>query len=127
MNIKETIIKSLKQLVTDRYLLILLSFLLLFSIVSAVIIGFSVHPSELQLVSRYSEFGISHLYRNQWFYLLTFILFEIIVSILHIVISIKLLIIKNHFSATVFAWLGIVVIFLGLSTSMAVLNVWTPL
>jgi len=124
---KDIIIKSLKQLVRDRYLLVLLSFILLLSLVLAIVIGFSVHSSELQLVSHYSEFGITHLYRDQWFYLLTFVAFEVIVAILHIIISIKLLVINNRSLAIMFAWLGVGILLLGLVISMALLNVWTPL
>jgi len=124
---KEIILKSLKELLADRYLLVLLSTMVLLSLILAIILGVSIHPSELQLVSHYSAFGITHLYRNQWFYLLVFVFFEIIVAIAHSAISIKILVAKGRPLAVAFAWLGILIIFLGWRTAMAVLNVWTPL
>ena len=124
---KEIIFKSLKELIADRYLLVVISTMLLLSFVFAIILGFSIHPSELQLVSHYSTFGITHIYRDQWFYLLVFVIFEIVVSSLHAILSIKILVTKGRSLAVVFAWLGIVVLFLGWTTAMAVLNVWTPL
>lgn len=124
---KEIITKSLKELISDRYLLILISSLLLLSLIASVAIGFSLHSSELQLVSHYSVFGITHLYRDQWFYLFVFIGFELIVAILNSAISIKLLIVKGRPLAIMFAWLGVGVIIMGWITALAVLNVWTPL
>ena len=124
---KATIKRSLKQLVDDRYLLVLLACMILLSIILSIIIGFSIHPSELQLVSHYSEFGITHLYRDQWYYLLVFVAFGLIVSVLHSIISIKLLTVKGRSLAIAFAWLGIGIITLGLVTALAVINVWTPL
>jgi len=124
----KTIVKrSLKQLIADRYLLTLLLSMILISTIASIIIGFSVHPSELQLVSHYSEFGITHLYRDQWFYLLVFVFFGLIVAILHSIISIKLLLVKGRSLAIAFAWLSVGIILLGLITALAVINVWTPL
>lgn len=124
---KTIIIESLKKLIADRYLLILLSAMILLSIILSIIIGFSIHPSELQLVSHYSAYGIMHLYRDQWFYLITFAVFGPIVAILHSIIAIKMLVIRDRSLALVYAWLGIGIIAIGLITSLAVLNVWTPL
>jgi len=127
MNMKIIIKESLKQLITDRYLLILLLAMLLLAFILATIIGLSIHPSELQLVSHYSTFGVTHFYRDQWFYLFVFVAFEIIVAVLHTIIAIKLLIVKGHSLAIMFAWFGIGTILLGWVTTLAVLNVWTPL
>jgi hypothetical protein len=124
---KESIIKSLKELVADRFLLILTSVMLLISFISAIVIGFSIHSSELQLVSHYSAFGITHLYRDQWFYLFVFVVFVILVAILNSVISVKLLVTKGRPLAIMFTWLSIGIIFLGWVTASSVLNVWTPL
>jgi hypothetical protein len=124
---KEIILKSLKELINDRYLLILISVLILMSILFAINIGLSIHPSELQLVSHYSAFGVTHLYRDQWFYLLVFVAFEPIVALLDAIIAIKIFVIKGRSLAAMFVWLGIGTVFLGWITVSAVLNVWIPL
>lgn len=123
---KKIITESLKELIRDRYLLFLLSFLILLSIILSIAIGFAIRPSELQLVSHYTAFGITHLYRDQWFYLLNFVAFELIVAVLHSVISIKLSITKGRPLAIAFAWLGVVIVILGWVMAMALLNVWKP-
>ncbi len=93
----------------------------------AIIIALKIHPSEMQLVSHYSAFGITHLYRDQWFYLYVFVLFPLVVAALHAAISVKLLIVKGHSLAVMFAWFGITIILLGSATASAVINVWKPL
>jgi hypothetical protein len=118
---------SLKQLVSDRYLLVLSSLLLLLALSFITYIILSVHPSELQLVSHYSAFGITHLYRDQWYYLLSFAVFGLLVAVLHIAIAIKLLIIKGPSLAVMFTWFGIAIILFGWIMSAAVINVWSPL
>lgn len=119
---KETIIKSLKQLVADRYLLVLLSSLILLAIIFAINIGLSIHPSERQLISNYSGFGVTHFYLGQWFYLFVFLFFGISVAILHSIIAIKLLVVKGRSLATMFAWLGIGVVLLGWVVALKILD-----
>ena len=89
-------------------------------------IGFSIKPSELQLVSHYSAFGITHFYSDQWFYLLLFPAFGIIFALINIVVSVKLLIVKGHPLAIMFAWFSISIILLAWITASSVLNIWTP-
>lgn len=123
----KTIIKeSLKQLIADRYLLLLLSGMSMMALIIAIIIAIKIQPSEMQLVSHYSAFGITHLYRDQWFYLYVFVLFPLVVAALHSAISVKLLVTKGRSLAVMFAWFGITIILLGLATALAVINVWKP-
>lgn len=120
---KEIIKESFRKLLSDKYLLALISFLIFLAIVCSIIVGFSVHPRDLRLPSHYSAYGITHFYFDQWFYLLVFVIFGIITAVLHSVIAVKLLIVKGHSLAVMFAWSGVGVILLGLFTALAVLNV----
>jgi len=124
---KTVILESLKRLIGDRYLLALVSLLILLAIVLSVFIGLSIQPSERQLISHYSAFGITHFYFDQWFYLLTFVAFELIVALLHAVISIKLLITKGHSLAVTFAWFGIGILLMGYVTASTILGLRTLL
>lgn len=110
---KAIIIKSLKALVDDRYLLVLVSTLILIAFIFAINVGLSIHPSERQLISHYSAFGITHFYFDQWFYLIVFVFFGISAAVIQAIIVVKLLIIKGHSLAIMFAWLGIGIILFG--------------
>lgn len=103
---KEKITNSLKLLIADRYLLVLLSSLVIMTIIFAISLGLSINPSERQLISHYSSFGVTHFYFEQWFYLFVFVFFGIISAIMHIIISVKLLVVKNRSIAIMFAWVG---------------------
>jgi hypothetical protein len=121
---KKVIKDSLKLLVADRYLLILSAVVALLAISFAIYVGVSVHPSSLQLVSHYSAFGGTCLYSDQWYYLLGFGAFGLFAAAIHISLAVKLLTIKGHSLAILFAWLGLVIIILAWSTAYAIINIY---
>lgn len=124
--LKNSIIQSLKELVTNRYLTTLSIVLVLLTIGFIVYIAIAVRPSELQLVTHYTAFGVTHLYRDQWFYLLSFIGFAVMVAFFHISIAIKLYITKGHPLAIGFLWVGIGLIVFAWITALSIINVWSP-
>ncbi len=124
--LKTTIKESFKELLTNRYLTILSGLTVLLMISFVIYIFLSVHPSELQLVTHYTAYGVTHLYRDQWFYLLTFALFGLIVAAFHVIVAIKIYITKGHPLAIMFAWLGVAIIIFAGITSFSIINVWSP-
>lgn len=124
--ITQTIKQSFKELITNRYLTVLAIVTVMLMLLYVAYIIIAVRPSELQLVTHYTAYGVTHLYRDQWFYLLTFGLFAVIVAFLHISIAIKLFITKGHPLAIMFAWLGIGIIVFAWVTSYSIINVWSP-
>ncbi len=121
-----TIKQSFKELITNRYLTVLsiVTVLLMLSFVAYIFL--TVRPSDLQLVTHYTAYGVTHLYRDQWFYLLSFALFGLLVTAIHLGLAIKLYITKGHPLAIMFAWLGIGIIVLAWVTSASIINVWSP-
>jgi len=124
--LKTNFIHSLKELVTNRYLTTLSIILVLLTVAFVIYIALTVRPSDLQLVTHYTAFGVTHLYRDQWFYLLSFIAFAILSVFLHIAIAIKLYITKGHPLAIMFMWLGIGIIVFAWITAISIINVWSP-
>ncbi len=122
-----TIQTSFKELITNRYLTVLAAITVLLAILFVTYILLVVRPSELQLVTHYTAYGVTHLYRNQWFYLLGFGAFAILVAFFHIALSIKIYITKGHPLAIMFAWLGIGIIIFAWVTSFSIINVWSPI
>jgi hypothetical protein len=123
---KKLIQESFALLITNRYLVVLSSTLVLLAIGFAIYIGINVRPSELQLVSHYSAFGVTHLYRDQWFYLLTFGVFGIFAAVMHVILAAKLFMVKGPSLAIMFAWMGVAIILLAWATAYSVINVWSP-
>jgi hypothetical protein len=122
----DTIKHSLKELITNRYLTVLTIVTVVLMVAYVAYILITVRPSELQLVTHYTAYGVTHLYRDQWFYLLSFAAFGIMVAFLHIAIALKMYITKGHPLAIMFAWLGIGIIILAWVTSFSIINVWSP-
>ena len=118
--------ESAKELLTNRYLTTLSIITLVLAIALVIYVILAVRPSELQLVTHYSVFGITHLYRDQWFYLLSFAAFAVLVAIIHIALAVKLYINKGHPIALIFAWLGIAIILFAWVTASSIINVWSP-
>ena len=121
-----TIKQSLKELITNRYLTVLSVVNVLLALAFVTYILLAVHPSELQLVTHYSAYGVTHLYRSQWYYLFTFGGLAILVAFLHVTIAIKLYMTKGHPLAIMFAWMGIGIIVFAWVTAFSIINVWSP-
>ncbi len=121
--LKNSIITSFKELITNRYLTILCGVIVLLAIGFMLYIFLTVRPSELQQVTHYTAFGVTHLYRDQWFYLLGFAGFALLTAFLHIAIAVKIYITKGHPLALMFAWLGIGVLIFGWLTSIWLINI----
>lgn len=124
--LKINLIQPIKELVTNRYLTVLSIILVLLSAAFIVYIAIAVRPSDLQLVTHYTAFGVTHLYRDQWFYLLSFAAFAVLVAFMHIAIAIKIYITKGHPLAIMYAWVGIGVIVFAWITAISIINVWSP-
>ena len=124
--LNNTIKKSFQELITNRYLTVLTAITLILSLAFIVYILLNVHPSELQLVTHYTAFGVTHLYRDQWYYLFTFGGFALLVAFLHTTIALKIFLAKGHPLAIMFAWMGIGVIIFAWATAFSIINVWSP-
>ena len=124
--LKNNFIQSIKQLATNRYLTTLSIVLVALSIAFIIYIAVAVQPSELQLVTHYTAYGVTHLYRDQWFYLLSYIVFAILVCFMHISIAIKIYITKGHPLAVMVLWVGIGIMLFAWITAISIINVWSP-
>ena len=88
------------------------------------ILGIShIRISELQVPVRYSSFGITNFYREQWFYQLTFMLFGMSVYLVHTLIGLKLYQKKGHKFAVAFQWLTVAILAIIVVTVAAIFQV----
>ncbi len=124
--VKKALANSFKLLTSSRYLTVLSALFLLACLVFVVYILISVRPSDLQLVTHYTAFGVTQLYRSYWWYLLSFALFGLILAIFYIAIAIKIFELKGRDLAIAYLWLGIGILFFAWTTSFSIINVWSP-
>lgn len=125
--IKDSFKTSIKELFTNRYLATLSIILVVLTLAFVIYIAVAVRPSELQLVTHYTAYGLTHLYRDQWWYLLSFGLLGLMMAFLHIAIAIKIFMVKGHPLAIMYAWLGIGIVVFAWVISSSIINVWSPL
>lgn len=124
--LKNLIITSAKQLFTNRAMATLSVALLVLGVAFSLYIAFVVQPSDLQLVTHYSAYGVTHLYRSQWWYLLSFGAFGLLVAALHVAIALKIFLLKGHPLAVAFLWFGIGVVLFAWVVSVAIVTIWSP-
>lgn len=86
-------------------------------------IGFTIQPSELQVVVHYTSFGNTNFYRDKWYYLFGFGIYVLLVAASHIILTYKLLQVKGRPLAISFVWLGMLTVFISAALFYQVLKI----
>lgn len=118
MTIKETFSKAWR----DRTFILLWAALIILAVIVIVGGAFTIRPSELQVPTRYSAFGITNFYRDKWYYALGFLAFAVVVAVMHVLISLKLYSVKGRRLAVAFLWLSLLVMAMAAATIFAILQ-----
>ncbi len=120
---KNTIRSAFSQALSDRKLLLLLLALFIGGVGYIIYVALSLNASDLQLATRYTSFGETHLYRSKWYYLLSFIGFGLIFLVAHTGMTIKLYVSEMKQLAYAFAWLSLIVLGLLIYYTYSVLGI----
>lgn len=119
---KEPTKLSVKKVLTDRPLLVLMSVIVLAGVLYCLIVGLSIRQSDVMVYTRYSAFGEAHFYKDHWQYMLTFVLFGVVVAVGHIVLMLKLFNINRRQTAMLVGWLGVGILIVALVYALAVMS-----
>lgn len=93
-------------------------------VLALLVMGVShIRISELQVPVRYSSFGITNFYREQWFYQLAFLMFGMVVYAMHTLVGLKLYEKKGHLFAVAFQWLTVAILIVTVVTIAAIFQV----
>ena len=79
--------------------------------------------SELQVPVRYSSFGITNFYREQWFYQFAFLVFGLALYVLHTLVGLKLYAKKGVAFSVGFQWMTAVLLLFTIVTVAAIFQV----
>lgn len=120
---KNNIIRSLKLILADRLILILLLGLIGASLIYCLYVALSLRPSDLQVAVHYTAYGETNFYREKWYYLLSFVGFGLIVATLNTAIAIKLYVLERRQLALFFIWMSFLVLAIGWILTHSVLRV----
>ena len=100
--------------------------MLILAMINIIYIFVVLRPSELQLVSHYTAFGTTHLYRASWIDQLKTIFVSITVLVFHFLLSKTILEKISRPLAKVVAWSGIIILIFIFINSSLIINVWSP-
>ena len=115
---KDTIARAIKLIIADRPVLLLLAGLVLASIAYCIFVALSLQPSDLQVAVHYTAYGETNFY-----YLLSFIGFGLIVAIINTTIAVKFYVLERRQLALFFIWLSLLLLLIGWVLTAAVLRV----
>ena len=107
---KTRVTSALKLLLDDRPLFFLVVWLMILTVFYALYVAFSLSPTELQVATRYTSFGETGLYRNKWYYLISFIVVAVIITVTHTGLMVKLKARGVRPMAMAFGWLTVLIL-----------------
>lgn len=120
---KTLFIEPVKQLAKERRLIIALAILLISALALMIYVGVNIHQNELKIVTHYTAFGSTNFYRDKWYYLISFVVFGLVVAIVHSMITLRLLAVKGVELALSFVWVSVVMLFIAGAIMYQVLRI----
>jgi hypothetical protein len=120
---KIALVESIKSVLSDRLLTALIVGLLLVCIGYCLFVGLSLRPSDLQVAIHYTAYGETNFYREKWYYLISFILFGLIVAVVHTTLTIKLYLQGRRQIALLFVGLSFLVMIIASFLAWSVLRI----
>lgn len=120
---KSNIITSLKLILADRLITVLLLIYVIACLVYSIYVGISLRPSDLQVAVHYTAFGETSFYREKWYYLISFIFFGLMLAAVHSALIIKLYVQERRQIALLFCGFSFLMLIIAWALTRSVLNV----
>lgn len=120
---KTNFITSLKLILSDRPITVMLVLFILACAAYCIYVGVSLRPSDLQVAVHYTAFGGTSFYREKWYYLISFILFGLILAVIHSILIVKLYVQERRQIAMLFAWFSFLLLLIAWIMTHSVLKV----
>ncbi len=116
-------IDPVKNFVRDRTMVTLAGALLALGVAYIIYVTVALESSDLQVATRYTAFGDTHFYRNKWYYLLSFVLFGVVLLGVHIALAVKLYGRQQKQVAAALLWLTLFLLIIGWIITRSVLQI----
>lgn len=120
---KTNFITSLKLILADRLVTAMLVLFILACAAYCIYVGVSLRPSDLQVAVHYTAFGGTSFYREKWYYLISFIMFGLILGVIHSILIVKLYVQERRQLAILFAWFSFLLLLIAWIITHSVLKV----
>ena len=119
---RESIKTLLKETLSDRPYAALVGLVGGTGILYGFIIALNVHSSDVMVYVRYTAFGEAHFYKDHWQYLMMFIVYGLIVAVIHMVLMVKLRDIGRRQTGLFIGWVGFAILLVAFTYAMAVIG-----
>ncbi len=120
---KSNLLTSLKLILADRVMTVLLLLFIFACAAFSVYVALSLRPSDLQVAVHYTAFGATSFYREKWYYLLSFVFFGLTLAVVHSIIIVKLYVQERRQIALLFTCLSFLVLFIAWIIAHSILKV----
>jgi hypothetical protein len=120
---KATITTSLKTILSDRLLTVLMILLVLVCVAYCIYVGVSLRPSDLQVAAHYTTYGETNFYRAKWYYLLSFIAFGLIIAVAHTTLATKIYLQGRRHIALLFLGLSFLLVMIAWFITWSILKI----
>jgi hypothetical protein len=120
---KTNFITSLKLILADRLMTTLLVVFVLACIAYCIYVGVSLRPSDLQVAVHYTAFGGTSFYREKWYYLISFIVFGLILAVIHVILIVKFYVQERRQIAVLFTCLSFLLLLITWIMTNSVLKI----
>ena len=120
---KSNLITSLKLILSDRLVTVLLLVFILACAAYCIYVGVSLRPSYLQVAVHYTAFGATSFYREKWYYLISFIVFGLILALVHSILIVKLYVQERRQMALLFTWVSFLMLLIAWIITHSILKV----
>jgi hypothetical protein len=120
---KTNLFNTIKLVLADRPMTIILLAVLLASASYCLYVGFSLHANDLQVAVHYSAYGETSFYREKWYYLISFILFGVVIATIHTALILKFYALERRQLAIAFSFLTIFMIIIAAIITHSILQV----
>lgn len=120
---KTKIINHIKLVISDRSFFSLLIGTILLGLVYSMFVAISLQTRDIQVAVHYTIFGEAHFYKEKWFYLISFVIFGLSITIAHTILMFKVYLLERRQTAMLFGWLSIVILIVAWSYTASVLKI----
>jgi hypothetical protein len=96
--------------------------MILLVVAAVVLTAYFVRPSDFQLPNRYSAFGVTNIYRGNWYYAFNFLGLAILIAVLNSLVGLKLYSAKGRKLALSYLWLSLLSLVITVITMAAILR-----
>lgn len=120
---KTNTINYIKTIISDRIMAAIIVIFILACLAYCVFIGISLRPSDLQVATHYTAFGDATFYREKWYYFINFIVFGLLMMLIHTILGVKLYIQGRRQVALFFMALSLLLVVIAWFLTKAILRV----